>query len=469
MATVTVSLVSHTNVGKTTLARTLLRRDVGEVLDRAHVTEVSEAHVLIEKDQDRALLWDTPGFGDTNRLLRRLRKEQSPIGWFLHQVWDRVADRPLWCGQEAIRNVRQDADVVLYLVNASEDPEDAGYVSLEMELLGWLETPVLVLLNQTGESVGTSSALEDAWRRHLAPWPHVRGVQSLDAFRRCWVQEALLFQHLADSLEGEKRATMQRLARAWEERLQAEFHECTRLLASYLTRAALAREDLPRPLSSRAEKKRAMSRLARGLEATTEALMDSLFQVLGLEGHAAETVREEVEHFVIDGTPKVSVRKGALLGGVLSGALGGLAADVVAGGLTFGGGVVAGAILGALGGAGLARGMEILSGPRAPGVAWSTAFLEVLLEQTLLRYLAAAHHGRGRGGFEGNEAAEGWAQAIAQAREARRKPILALWALARARGPEARGAIEASLAREVGGILREVLAQAYPESAGVLE
>ena len=31
--TVTLSLVSHTNVGKTTLARTLLKRDIGEVRD----------------------------------------------------------------------------------------------------------------------------------------------------------------------------------------------------------------------------------------------------------------------------------------------------------------------------------------------------------------------------------------------------------------------------------------------------
>ena len=45
-----MSLVSHTNVGKTTLARTLLRRDVGEVLDQAHVTEVSEGYTLIESD-----------------------------------------------------------------------------------------------------------------------------------------------------------------------------------------------------------------------------------------------------------------------------------------------------------------------------------------------------------------------------------------------------------------------------------
>src|SRR4051812_49279908 len=45
---INVSLLSHTNVGKTTLARTLLRQDIGEVGDRAHVTEVAESHVLIE-------------------------------------------------------------------------------------------------------------------------------------------------------------------------------------------------------------------------------------------------------------------------------------------------------------------------------------------------------------------------------------------------------------------------------------
>ena len=38
-ATINLSIVSHTNIGKTTLARTLLNRDIGEIADRAHVTE----------------------------------------------------------------------------------------------------------------------------------------------------------------------------------------------------------------------------------------------------------------------------------------------------------------------------------------------------------------------------------------------------------------------------------------------
>ena len=44
--TIALTVAAHTNVGKTTLVRTLLKRDIGEVADRAHVTENAERHVL---------------------------------------------------------------------------------------------------------------------------------------------------------------------------------------------------------------------------------------------------------------------------------------------------------------------------------------------------------------------------------------------------------------------------------------
>ncbi len=71
--TISISLISHTNVGKTTLARTLLRRDIGEVRDEAHVTQDLERALMIESPTgDRLELWDTPGFGDSQRLAKRL-------------------------------------------------------------------------------------------------------------------------------------------------------------------------------------------------------------------------------------------------------------------------------------------------------------------------------------------------------------------------------------------------------------
>ena len=44
---INLSLGSHTNVGKTTLARTLLKMDIGEIGDRPHVTALSEPHVPV--------------------------------------------------------------------------------------------------------------------------------------------------------------------------------------------------------------------------------------------------------------------------------------------------------------------------------------------------------------------------------------------------------------------------------------
>ena len=119
-----LSLVSHTNVGKTTLARTLLLKDVGEVADRAHVTETTDDYVLARSSTGGELiLWDTPGFGNSVALAKRLEGRGNPLGWFLSEVWDRFTDRSFWLDQRSVRHIRDVTSVVLYLVNAAEPPD----------------------------------------------------------------------------------------------------------------------------------------------------------------------------------------------------------------------------------------------------------------------------------------------------------------------------------------------------------
>ncbi|MCB1091928.1 MAG: GTPase domain-containing protein, partial [Verrucomicrobiae bacterium] len=114
---IVLSLISHTNAGKTTLLRTLLRQDVGETGDRAHVTVEAKCYPLIELPDGESLqLWDTPGFGaNLAKLAGRIRQESNPIGWILHQVWDRHRDASLFHSQTALRNVKEHADVVVYI------------------------------------------------------------------------------------------------------------------------------------------------------------------------------------------------------------------------------------------------------------------------------------------------------------------------------------------------------------------
>ncbi len=146
---------------------------------------------MLESAQgDRLQLWDTPGFGDSVRLMRRLRQPANPIGWFLTEVWDRWRDRPFWFAQQALKNVRDEADVLLYLLSAAETPEAAGYVAPEMELLAWTGKPVVVLLNQLGApGDGAADADLARWRRHVLALAPTAQVLSFDAFARCWVQE----------------------------------------------------------------------------------------------------------------------------------------------------------------------------------------------------------------------------------------------------------------------------------------
>jgi hypothetical protein len=213
---IALSLVAHTNVGKTTLARTLLGRDIGEVRDEPHVTEFADVHTMLESPQgDRLQLWDTPGFGDSVRLLRRLRQSNNPIGWFLSQVWDRWRERPFWAAQQALKNVRDEADVLLYLVSAAETPQAAGYVKPELELLAWTGKPVIVLLNQLGTPRPGGADDVAPWRRHIDTLAPGSRVLPFDAFARCWVQEIVLLEAIADTLPAERRAAMARLIAAW--------------------------------------------------------------------------------------------------------------------------------------------------------------------------------------------------------------------------------------------------------------
>ncbi|MBM4244731.1 MAG: DUF3482 domain-containing protein [Deltaproteobacteria bacterium] len=469
MSTVTLSLISHTNVGKTTLARTLLRRDVGEVLDQAHVTEVSEAHELIAAGDERLMLWDTPGLGDSARLVQRVKKEGNPLGWLLHQVWDRTRDRALYSSQEAVRNIQSDADVVLYLVNASEDPGDAGYVVHELELLGWIGKPVIVILNQMGEATPSPAADDPIahWEEAMRAWPIVRHVLPLDAFTRCWVQEGLLLERVADVLPEGQRPVMQRLIAEWQRRGRETFEQSVHRIAQYLARAAADHERLAEEQAGRAEKRRAMRALAMRLDQATADLMAAMLDLHGLSGRFQEEARARLEEDFRMPGEVVSSGRAAIWGAAMGGAAGGIVTDIVTGGLSFGAGAIAGAVLGAMGAAGLLRGYQMALGADQPTVRWSQDFLRDLVQQSALRYLAVAHFGRGRGEWREIGNAALWTQLVegTLALRADRLPSC-IWAARDDSGFVTDA--DARFADLVRGLLREVLCTVYPQAVNIL-
>jgi len=425
-----LALISHTNVGKTTLARTLIGVDVGEVRDDTHVTTQSESYRLLSTPLgDELQLWDTPGFGDSVRLYARLKLSGNPIGWFLSEVLDRYRDKPFWLSQQAVKTAREAADVVLYIVNSSEDPQDAGYLAPEMKILQWLGKPVVVLLNQLGppQPFAAEQAEQARWQNHLATYPVVRQVLALDAYARCWVHERVFYAALAKLIPAEKAQGYGRLLLSWEQANEARFQASMQLIAAQLVAAALDAELIAG--EGGVVKKKVLSFLGLGTQPgqspqgkamakLTERLADSsvkttveLLRLHHLDAGSVAEINELVASAFV-ATEPVSKPLASLWGAVSQGLLGGLAADVLAGGLSLGAGALIGAIGGAVAFWGAAEVFNVSTGRDASRVQFSDDFLRAQLIAGLLRYLAVIHFGRGRGKFVVSQAPSFWREQV---------------------------------------------------------
>ena len=474
------ALISHTNAGKTTLARTLIGSDIGEVRDAPHVTTMSESHTLLASDQgDALLLWDTPGFGDSVRLYKRLAQSGNPIGWFLREVVDRFRDRPFWLSQQAVRTAREEADVVLYLVNSAEDPKDAGYLAPEMNVLQWIGKPVVILLNQTGppRPFAEEQAEQARWRDYLAAYPVVQRVMALDAFARCWVHERVFYQAVGKLLPAEKQDAYARLLAVWTQQNETRFQSAMGLVAQQLVNAAQDSElieladgallgkvlgaiGLGKPRDQRQQNK-AMNVLMTRLDNSIFSTTASLLALHRLAAGAARKINERVHQGFVVRAP-VDQKQAGLLGAALSGAATGLSADLIAGGMTFGAGALLGGLVGALTFSGAAWVFNASTDRNQSRVSFSDEFLRNLLTASLLRYLAVAHFGRGRGNFVESEAPAFWQREVEAALALHQIELDE--ALRVLRAPGAPDAAVANFSTLLARLASHILTRLYPQA-----
>ena len=237
----------------------------------------------------------------------------------------------------------------------------------------------------------------------------------------------MFYQAVGKLLPAEKQDAYARLLAVWTQQNETRFQSAMGLISQQLVTAAqdselieladgallgkvLGAMGLGKPRDQRQQNK-AMNVLMTRLDNSIFSTTASLLALHRLDAGAAKKINERVHQGFVIRAP-VDQKQAGLLGAALSGAATGLSADLIAGGMTFGAGALVGGLVGALTFSGAAWVFNASTDRNQSRVSFSDDFLRNLLTAGLLRYLAVAHFGRGRGNFVESEAPAFWQQEV---------------------------------------------------------
>ncbi|UTW06164.1 GTPase/DUF3482 domain-containing protein [Pseudomonas benzenivorans] len=343
-----LAVVGHTNVGKTSLLRTLTR-DVGfgEVSPRASTTRHVEGARLSVDGEALLELYDTPGLEDAIALLDYLERQERP-----GERLDGPARLSRFLdGSEARQRFEQEAKVLrqllasdagLYVIDARE-PVLAKYRD-ELAVLSLSGRPLLPVLN----FVAGRQHREDDWNTALS---------------RLGLHARVAFDSVAPPLDGERRlyqslallldkaqAPLQRLIDDHEAQRQKRRQAGARLIAELLLDCAACRRSVAAQPSIEQE---AIQQLRAAIRQREQRCVEALLRLhaFGPEDAQAGDLplldgRWGDDLFNPETLKQLGVKVG---GGMAAGAATGAGIDLLVGGITLG----AAALIGALAGGGL--------------------------------------------------------------------------------------------------------------------
>ncbi len=389
-----LAVVGHTNVGKTSLLRTLTR-DVGfgEVSHRPSTTRHVEGARLSVDGEALLELYDTPGLEDAIALLDYLERLDRP-GERLDGP-ARVAR--FLDGSEARQRFEQEAKVLrqllasdagLYVIDARE-PVLAKYRD-ELSVLASCGKPLLPVLN----FVSSAEQREPEWREALARLG-LHALVRFDSVAPPEDGERRLYESLALLLEG-ARPQLERLVLDLEAQRRARRQSANRLIAELLIDCAACRRSV---VSAADAQTQAIGELRQAVRQREQRCVDALLKLYAFRpGDAAAS-----DLPLLDGrwgddlfNPETLKQLGVKVGGgIAAGAAAGAGIDLLVGGLTLGAAALAGALAGGALQTARSYGSRLLGklkGQRELTVDDSVLRLLALRQRQLLQALEARGH-----------------------------------------------------------------------------
>lgn len=346
---VEIAVVGHTNVGKTSLLRTLTRQGgFGEVSNRPGTTRHVERIDLRVEGRTAVRFFDTPGLEDAVALQHYMAGLPGPFANPVERV------RAFLAGPEAHAAYEQEAkvlrkalevDAAVYVIDCRQ-PVLPKYRS-EIELLCACARPVMPVLN----FISASGAQADAWRDVLAGF-NLHVWMQFDAVAPFVGAERQLFQDLCVLLRA-RQAELQAVVAELERQAQARRTAAATLIARLLVLAAAERQAVPRAeLQTPAGREQAVARFKGALAERTQEVVQAILGVYGFRPDEADVAlapwasgrwQDDLFH------PELLQDAGRKLGtGAAVGAAVGLAADVALAGLSLGAATALGAAVGGL-------------------------------------------------------------------------------------------------------------------------
>jgi hypothetical protein len=338
-----LAVVGHTNVGKTSLLRTLTR-DVsfGEVSHRPSTTRHVEG-ARLSVDGDALLeLYDTPGLEDAIALLDYLERLDRP-----GERLDAPARTERFLqGTEARQRFEQEAKVLrqllasdagLYVIDARE-PVLAKYRD-ELQVLTGCGKPLLPVLN----FVNASEHREADWREALARLG-LHALVRFDSVAPPEDGERRLYESLMLLLEP-ARPRLQRLIDDQLAQRKARHATAQRLIAELLVDCAACRRSATPEQATEAVE--ALRQAVRQREQQCVAQLLALYAFRREDASATDLPLSDGRWGDDLFNPETLRQLGVKLGGgIAAGAAAGAGIDLLVGGLTLGLATIAGAVAG---------------------------------------------------------------------------------------------------------------------------
>jgi GTPase Era involved in 16S rRNA processing len=359
-----VAVVGHTNTGKTSLMRTLMR-DVsfGEVSDRPAVTKDVEAAVLSARGRPVLELFDTPGLEDSIGLLEHLETKSGGTRRDGVELIDELIERDPAArdrfAQEAkaLRQVRR-ADCSLYVIDVRE--RVLGKHRDELTILGMCARPVVPVLNFTA----SPDAMTETWREHLSR-VNMHAVAEFDTVVFDADDERRLFEKMRSLLDEHRQALDDLIADRRDTRRML-LHSSAAVVAELLVDVAAYR--IVVPTSKRKDTRSVIEKLKDAVRRREQACVEALLELHHFRTDDVQTADLPIEDgaWGLDLFSKAALKRFGVStgGGAAAGAMAGLAIDAMLGGASLGAGAAAGAAVGGLLGAAGSHGRKMVDGAR---------------------------------------------------------------------------------------------------------